>query len=545
MTASTPGTAPSTSPQVSVVVIVFDDAAHIADAVRSALAQGDSVAEVIVVDDASTDATPERLSRLAAADPRVRVITRTENSGGCGTPRNQGLAAARSPYVMLLDSDDVLAPDAARALLETAVAEQAEVVAGVCVRRELPAGTDTPWQRDLFPAVGAPPHRYEGIGERPEFLRDTLCVNKLYQRDFLDKHQVRFAEGPVHYEDFVFTARLYAARPRLVAVGDTVYLWHVRREAGRQSISLRRDEVRNWQDRVDAHADAVRILAEAGEPGLADAARTKFIDHDLRMYVRELRQKPAAYRAAWWRIARTHLAGFGPAPLLGATPAGRWLSDLLLARTEPVEGVELARACELAAAPPRLAPPYLTDDDGGPVLVEGVPLTGLDELPPAGLPLAVDGTVRLGPVCSVRLRLHDPYGLVSAARPVDARLELRTRLGPPLTVRRALRLAPHPDGGWTAETTVDAFELRDVGEMTAWSLRVVLGFENGDRAATAVRAPGLGKRQTVAYRPLLRFALVQAYGTTNGELGMRVADGVRGGWEVVRARLRRVLARLG
>lgn len=545
MTASTPGTAPGATPQVSIVVIVFDDAAHIADAVRSALSQGDSVAEVVVVDDASTDATPERLARLAAADPRVRVITRTENSGGCGTPRNQGLAAARSPYVMLLDSDDVLAPDAVRTLLETAVAERAEVVAGVCVRRELPAGTDTPWQRDLFPAAGDPPRVHDGIADRPEFLRDTLCVNKLYRRDFLDKHHVRFAEGPVHYEDFVFTARLYAARPRLVAVGDTVYLWHVRREAGRQSISLRRDEVRNWQDRVDAHAEAVRILVDAGEPDLADAACTKFIDHDLRMYVRELRQKPAAYRTAWWRAARAHLAGFRPAAARDAGPAGRWLGELLLARPEPVEGAELVRACELAANPPRLAPPYLTDDDGRPVLVPGVPLDGLDALPPDRLPLAVDGSLTLGAVCTVRLRMHDPYGLASAARPAEARLELRTRVGPPLTVRRRLGLTPHPDGGWTASTTVDAFELRDVGEMTAWSLRLVVDFADGSRTVTGVRAPGLGKQHAVVHRPPFRLALVQAYGTTNGELGLRVADGVRGGWEVVRARLRRILARLG
>ncbi|GAA0662653.1 glycosyltransferase family 2 protein [Kitasatospora atroaurantiaca] len=541
MTGSTLG-AP---PQVSVVVIVYNDAAHITEAVRSALVQGESVGEVIVVDDASTDSTPERLARLAAEDARIRVITRTENSGGCGTPRNQGLAAARERYVMLLDSDDVLPPDVVPGLLATAVAEQAEVVAGVCVRRELPAGTDTPWQRDLFPAAGAPPRRYDGIGSRPAFLRDTLCVNKLYERAFLDRHGVRFAEGAVHYEDFVFTARLYAARPRLVAVGDTVYLWHVRREAGRQSISLRRDEVRNWQDRVDAHAEVVRILTEAGEPDLATAARTKFIDHDLRMYVRELRHKPAAYRAEWWRIARAHLESFEPAALAAATPAGRWVSELLLARPEPVESAELGRVGELASAPPRLAPPYATDADGRPVLVEGVPLTGLTELPAARLPLAVDGTVRLARACTVALRLHDPYGLVSAAGPINAQLELRTRLGPPLSIRRRLELTPHPEGGWTADATVDAFELRDVGEMTAWALRFTVGYANGSRAVTAVRAPGPGKRHAVVFRAPLRFALVQAYETGNGELGLRVADGVRGGWEVVRSRVRRALARRG
>ncbi|MER5641393.1 glycosyltransferase family 2 protein [Kitasatospora sp. NPDC002227] len=539
------GSSPGESPQVTVVVIVHNDADLIAQAVHSALTQGSCVAEVIVVDDASTDATPERLARLAAEDSRVRVITRTENSGGCGTPRNEGLAAARTPYVMLLDSDDVLAPDAARTLLATALAERAEVVAGVCVRRELPAGTDTPWQRDLFPAEGAPPRAYQGISGRPDFLRDTLCVNKLYDRAFLERHDIRFAEGAVHYEDFAFTARLYAAGPRLVAVGDTVYLWHVRREAGRQSISLRRDEIRNWQDRVDAHAEVVRVLAAAGEPELATAAQTKFVDHDLRMYVRELRHKPAAYRAAWWPIARAHLAGFEPAALAAATPAGQWVSALLLARPAAVPGTELVRLAELAATPPRLPPPYLTAPDGAPLLAEGVPLTGLTALPPARLPLAVDGTARLARAIGLTLRLHDPYGLVSAAHPVSAELELRTRVGPPFTLRRPLSLADHPDGGWTAGAVVDAFELRDVGEMTSWALRLTLRYADGSTATTAVRAPAPGKQHIVVYRPPTRIALVQSYETNNGELGLRVADGIRGGWEVVRARLRRALARRG
>ncbi|WP_280696354.1 glycosyltransferase family 2 protein [Kitasatospora sp. GP82] len=529
-------------PRVGIVVIVFNDAERIADAVHSALAQGEAVGEVIVVDDASTDGTAERLAQLAAEDSRVRVITRTENSGGCGTPRNQGLSAAREQYVMLLDSDDVLPPDAVRTLLDTAVAERADVVAGVCVRRELPAGTDSPWQRDLFPADGAPPERYDGIGARPDFLRDTLCANKLYERAFLDRHGVRFAEGAVHYEDFVFTARLYAARPRLIAISDTVYLWHVRRVVGQPSISLRRDEIRNWQDRVDAHAEVVRILLDAGQPELASAARTKFVDYDLRMYARELRHKSAGYRTEWWRIARAHLTGFEPAVLAAATPSGRWVAEVLEARPEAVEGAELRRVGELAASPPRLAPPYPVDVEGRPELVEGVPLTGLTELAPEELPVAVDGVVRLAPDCTVRLRMHDAYGVVSAARPVAAALELSTRVGPPLTVRRPLELAPHPEGGWTAATSVDTFELRDAGEMTAWAVRIEVVFADGSRVLTAVRSATPAKRHAV-FRPPSRIALVQVYETGNGELGLRVADGVRGGWEVVRSRFRRALAR--
>ncbi|MEV7451611.1 glycosyltransferase, partial [Streptomyces nigra] len=60
-----PPTAPD--PQVAVVVIGYDDAAHVTTAVRSALAQGLVVREVVAVDDCSTDDSPARLAALAAA----------------------------------------------------------------------------------------------------------------------------------------------------------------------------------------------------------------------------------------------------------------------------------------------------------------------------------------------------------------------------------------------------------------------------------------------------------------------------------------------
>lgn len=75
--------------QVSVIVIGHDDATHVADAVRSALAQGPVVREVIAVDDGSTDGSREVLAALADGEPRLRVLPRTGNSGGCGTPQRR------------------------------------------------------------------------------------------------------------------------------------------------------------------------------------------------------------------------------------------------------------------------------------------------------------------------------------------------------------------------------------------------------------------------------------------------------------------------
>jgi glycosyltransferase involved in cell wall biosynthesis len=97
----------SRTPQVSVVIPVYNTESYVSAAVRSVLDGGEPDVEVLVVDDGSTDGS------LAAAraidDPRVTVIS-TAASGGPARPRNIGIARARAPYVSLLDSDDLLKP---------------------------------------------------------------------------------------------------------------------------------------------------------------------------------------------------------------------------------------------------------------------------------------------------------------------------------------------------------------------------------------------------------------------------------------------------
>lgn len=90
----------------SIVIPAYNHASVVLDAVSSALAQT-VPCEVVVVDDGSTDATPAILKRYAT-DARVRVIRVPH--GGPARARNVGLEAARAPYVMFLDADDLIAP---------------------------------------------------------------------------------------------------------------------------------------------------------------------------------------------------------------------------------------------------------------------------------------------------------------------------------------------------------------------------------------------------------------------------------------------------
>ena len=121
--------------RVSVVVIGYNDAKHLPAALRSAQAQSMRDIEIIVVDDASTDATATVVAGFAADDSRIQSRRLATNSGGCSRPRNTGLELATGEFVLFLDSDDVLPRRAVERLHRAAVAADADVTCGRMVRR--------------------------------------------------------------------------------------------------------------------------------------------------------------------------------------------------------------------------------------------------------------------------------------------------------------------------------------------------------------------------------------------------------------------------
>lgn len=102
----------SPSPLVSVIIIFLNEQRFLEEAIRSVFAQTFSDWELILVDDGSTDSSPQIAARFQAAHPeRVRIV---RHAGGinCGmsASRNLGLAVARGELIAFLDGDDVYLP---------------------------------------------------------------------------------------------------------------------------------------------------------------------------------------------------------------------------------------------------------------------------------------------------------------------------------------------------------------------------------------------------------------------------------------------------
>ena len=95
-------------PAVSVITPVFNAERYIGAAIESVLGQSASDWELLVIDDGSTDGTPD-VVREYAGDPRLRVVRREHR--GLSAARNEGVSKATGRLLAFLDADDLWRPE--------------------------------------------------------------------------------------------------------------------------------------------------------------------------------------------------------------------------------------------------------------------------------------------------------------------------------------------------------------------------------------------------------------------------------------------------
>ena len=129
------------TPRASVVIAVLDEAENVEAVAGETVTALQAIApfEVVFVDDGSADATAEVIGRLAAADPRIRLVRHARRCGKSQAVRT-GVLAARAPWIATMDGDGQNDPRDVVAMLQAAWSAPgpAPLVAGVRVRRDDP-----------------------------------------------------------------------------------------------------------------------------------------------------------------------------------------------------------------------------------------------------------------------------------------------------------------------------------------------------------------------------------------------------------------------
>ncbi len=288
------------TPRVSVVVPVFNVAAYLDECLESLAQQSLADLEVVMVDDGSTDDSPERAERWTERDSRFHLVR--QPNGGLGNARNTGVRHAIGQYLAFVDSDDVVPRDGFEALV-TALDKSGSDFASGNVRRLTSYGiSQTLFLSDVFRGTRLGTH----ITDYPALLADRIACNKLFRRTFWDQHDLRFPEG-VLYEDMPVTLPAHFLARAVDVVDRTVYLWRIR-EGGELSITQQRTDLRALRDRYAAVDGVSKFLAAHGFDEPKRHYDTSVLRDDLRYFLDVLGGADDEFRSCFFDLADAFIA---------------------------------------------------------------------------------------------------------------------------------------------------------------------------------------------------------------------------------------------
>jgi glycosyltransferase involved in cell wall biosynthesis len=238
------------TPDVTVVVAVYNTLPYLSRCLNSVLEQtiGRDRLEVIVVDDGSTDGSAAELDRFAEAFPDTITVIHQANSGGPAAPSNRALERATGRYVFFLGADDYFGREALDRLVTAADQYGSDVTLGRQV------GVNG---RYVHQAIFAENAIDVDVFDSP--LPWSMSNTKLFRRELIDRHQLRFPEDMLMLSDQPFTIEACLRAERISVLADYGFYYLVRRlDASNITFRPRHEELLRCTTRLmDFVADLV------------------------------------------------------------------------------------------------------------------------------------------------------------------------------------------------------------------------------------------------------------------------------------------------
>ncbi len=224
-----------TAPQTSIIIPVYNVEKQLDRCLESITGQTLEEIEVILVDDASTDSSPDICDSWALKDERIKVIHKFNE--GAGPARNSGLSIAKGKYIGFVDSDDYAEAGMFEALYDAAETYGAEfVMSGVrfvggnifsengnltvrnFFKKDTVFETDEDIKQLRLGIVGALP-------DEPEDSRYGMSVWKnLFRRDVIEKNSLSFmSERKIMSEDALFLMDYAGCIKKAVGISGAYY----------------------------------------------------------------------------------------------------------------------------------------------------------------------------------------------------------------------------------------------------------------------------------------------------------------------------------
>lgn len=228
--------------KISVIMPLYNADKYLEECLDSVLAQTFTEFELICVNDASTDSTMEIVERFREKDGRIKILVNAERKGAAYS-RNRGMQEAKGQYLTFLDGDDIFDKDMLRAAYQAAADHNVDLV--MYEYRHVTSDH----VHDKLQVFHGKPYR-ERYCKKPFSILEHApyeCLNwalspwnKLYEREFVQKHRLTFQDLPSS-NDVYFVCMALMLSERSLLLNDERVMVYARDHGEPGRISADRD----------------------------------------------------------------------------------------------------------------------------------------------------------------------------------------------------------------------------------------------------------------------------------------------------------------
>ena len=263
-------------PKVSVIVPIYNKASFLQKSINSILEQTEKNIEIILIDDGSTDSSPEICGEFAKKDSRI-IFKRKENQGLTAT-RNYGRKFANGDYIAFVDPDDFIEENAYEQMLKCS--SNADIILSGLVHefgkkknlQTMPQNLNDFYENSDIRKFILPLFLVYGKGIRKNILLASLEI-ALFKRTFLDEQNISSDEKITYSEDWLFFLEALL-KAKSVAIEHNAYYHYVHNSQGLTE---------NYNPKLVL--DCVEVLHELDKMGIFEYVPQQYRKHPNLVYI--------------------------------------------------------------------------------------------------------------------------------------------------------------------------------------------------------------------------------------------------------------------
>ncbi len=279
--------------KISVIIPVYNTEEYLEETLESILNQTmiDDI-EVLMLDDGSDDYSQYIIEKYAREYDNFHAFF-NENMGS-GVERNIGIKQARGEYIHLMDSDDLLQPRSYEILYDFAKSDDYDFVLGCAMKINKRSFYKEDLQSFTFKGVENE-ITSTNIKERPLLVYDTGVWNKIIKREYLIKNDIFFPDEKIMTQDLIFNLKLHCLTDKVGMIKEFVYFWRERDDSS--SVTQQKSTIVNFRNRMRILNMQENLMNKCDvDDNIREAEYLKWLNHDLRFYVRRIAVYPEEYR---------------------------------------------------------------------------------------------------------------------------------------------------------------------------------------------------------------------------------------------------------